>query len=202
MEKIDTITAQYVFQNSAAYARRVNKSSDSGASDNAVGGNAQNIKTELANGLTASQLSVIEKLQSRDLQVRSHEMAHVSAGGQYVTSGVNFSYQKGPDGKMYAVGGEVGIDLSPIANNPQATIAKMMIVRNAALAPADPSPQDRSVAAAASSMLADAQTQLIEMQTEKAKESRNSGTRVNGSKLYENNSETLNTTGTEIDLTA
>lgn len=91
----------------------------------------------------------VEKLKRRDTEVRAHEQAHVAAGGAYIKGGISYQYQKGPDGKMYAVGGEVSIDTSPVKGNPQATIAKMEVVKQAANAPADPSGADRSVAAAA-----------------------------------------------------
>ena len=55
----------------------------------------------------------------------------------------------GPDGNRYAIGGEVSIDVAPVDGDPEATIAKMEIVKAAALAPAEPSAQDRKVAAIA-----------------------------------------------------
>ncbi len=92
----------------------------------------------------------LQSLKRRDREVRAHEAAHVAAGGAYIRGGTSFSYQTGPDGKRYAVGGEVGIDTSAVPGNPQATIAKMQQVRAAALAPASPSGQDRAVATQAS----------------------------------------------------
>ncbi|MCX7023185.1 MAG: putative metalloprotease CJM1_0395 family protein [Spirochaetes bacterium] len=105
---------------------------------------------------------VIRALSSRDAEVRAHEAAHVGAGGRYVRGGASFSYQRGPDGRMYAVGGEVGIDTSPVPGNPEATAAKMRTVRAAALAPADPSGADRSVAAAAAQQEAAALSELAQ----------------------------------------
>jgi hypothetical protein len=102
----------------------------------------------------------IMQLAERDRHVRAHEAAHMAAGGQYVRGGATFQYQKGPDGKMYAVGGEVSIDASPVKGDPQATISKMQVVKGAALAPGDPSGQDRSVAAAASAAEAQARQEL------------------------------------------
>ena len=95
-------------------------------------------------------MAMIRQLQSRDAEVRAHEGAHLAAGGGVVTGGPHYTYQKGPDGRNYAVGGEVGIDASPVAGNPRATLLKMSTVRAAALAPAQPSAQDLSVAAEAS----------------------------------------------------
>lgn len=111
-------------------------------------------------GEDPSQDKDVEKLKKRDAEVRAHEQAHVAAGGAYIKGGVSYQYQKGSDGKMYAVGGEVSIDTSPIKGNPQATIAKMEVVKQAANAPADPSGADRSVAAAADQAEAQARREI------------------------------------------
>lgn len=105
---------------------------------------------------------MVSELQARDREVRAHESAHKSAGGS-LAGGMSFSYQTGPDGRRYAVGGEVSIDTGG-GGDPQATIAKMRQVISAALAPADPSSQDRAVAAGARAAMADAQRQLSEQQ--------------------------------------
>lgn len=99
----------------------------------------------------------ISKLQQRDAEVRSHEQSHVAAGGAHVNGGINYSYQRGPDNKQYAVGGSVSIDTSPVPGNPEATKEKARKVRSAALAPASPSAQDQSVAAQAASLETQAQ---------------------------------------------
>lgn len=111
--------------------------------------------------LTDEELEVVEELKARDSEVRAHEQAHKTAGGQY-TGAISYSYQSGPDGKRYAVGGEVPIDVSPIPGDPQATIVKMNIVRSAATAPAQPSAQDQLVAAQASRQMAEAQAELVQ----------------------------------------
>ncbi|WP_051173251.1 putative metalloprotease CJM1_0395 family protein [Thermodesulfobacterium hveragerdense] len=87
---------------------------------------------------------LIEKLKIREKQVIAHEMAHKIVGGKYAGS-VHYQYTRGPDGKLYISGGEVSIDVSE-ESSPEKTIQKMEIVRAAALAPADPSPQDLQVA--------------------------------------------------------
>lgn len=88
-------------------------------------------------------------------------MAHVAVGGRYVTTGANFSFKRGPDGINYAVGGEVGIDSSPIPGDPEATIAKMRQVKQAALAPANPSSQDIKVASMATAISTKALSELM-----------------------------------------
>ena len=74
--------------------------------------------------LSSEDQAKIQELQSHDTKVRSHEQAHVASGGQYVTGSPTYSFEQGPDGKRYAVGGEVGIDSSP-ESTPESTIRKM-----------------------------------------------------------------------------
>jgi hypothetical protein len=111
------------------------------------------------------ELQTIRELSQRDREVRSHEQAHQAVGGQY-TGGMTLSYERGPDGRRYAVAGEVSIDISPVPGNPTATLAKAEQVRRAALAPAEPSAQDRSVAAAAMQLKTEAQIELRQVMRE------------------------------------
>lgn len=106
----------------------------------------------------------VQELQARDREVRTHEQQHAAVGGQYAGS-PSYSFERGPDGKSYAVEGEVKIDVSPVQGDPAATIQKMDVVRRAALAPAQPSSADRSVAAKASSQAAQARAELVQEQT-------------------------------------
>jgi hypothetical protein len=109
----------------------------------------------------------IAKLVSRDQEVRTHEQAHAAVGGRYAGA-PSYTYERGPDGKRYAVGGEVGIDTSPIPNDPEATLRKMEVVIRAALAPAEPSAQDRQVAAQAQAQMAEARALLAQQQRSEA----------------------------------
>ncbi len=102
---------------------------------------------------------IIEKLKMREKQVIAHEMAHKIVGGQYAGT-VHYTYTRGPDGRYYITGGEVSIDVSPEAD-PEDTIKKMEIVRAAALAPADPSPQDLAVAQKATIIEMKAKMELV-----------------------------------------
>ena len=110
--------------------------------------------------LDEAQLKELRELKARDREVRAHEQAHKAVGGQYAGS-ISYTYQRGPDGSQYAVGGEVSIDLSPVQGDPQATIEKMRTVRSAAMAPAEPSGQDRAVAAQAMQTMLQAQSELV-----------------------------------------
>lgn len=109
--------------------------------------------------LTADQKRKVAELRKIDRATRAHEAAHTAAGGGLVTHGATYTYTTGPDGKRYAVAGEVGIDVSA-EQSPEATIRKMQRVRAAALAPADPSSQDRAVAARAQATASAASAEL------------------------------------------
>ena len=100
----------------------------------------------------------IRELSTRDREVRAHEQAHMAVGGQFAGA-AQYQFERGPDGVSYAVGGEVPIDVGK-APSPEATIQKAQVVRRAALAPAEPSPQDRRVASMASQMEAQARQDL------------------------------------------
>jgi hypothetical protein len=127
-------------------------------------------RTQQRNGveLNTDELRLLRKLSQRDREVRSHEQAHQTVGGQYAGS-ASYTYQTGPDRRRYAVGGEVDIDTGK-ESKPEATLRKARIVRRAALAPAEPSAQDRSVAATASVMEAEAQREIISAQMEARRE--------------------------------
>ena len=119
--------------------------------------------------LDAEQQRDVEQLKRTDQEVKAHEKAHMAAGAGLVTGGASYRYQRGPDGKMYAVGGEVKIDTSR-EKDPKATIRKMQQVKRAALAPTHPSGQDRSVAARASQIEVEARIELQKQQAEEAKQ--------------------------------
>jgi len=114
--------------------------------------------------LQQAELAELQKLKNRDREVRAHELAHMAAGGQYITSGAQFSFQKGQDGRLYAIGGEVGIDTSKVPGDPRATLLKAQAIMRAALAPAQPSSQDRQVAASAAVMQQQARAELQSQQ--------------------------------------
>jgi len=111
----------------------------------------------------AKQALEVAQLKSTDQQVRSHEAAHLAAAGSLASGGAQFTYEAGPDGTRYAVGGEVNISVSE-GRTPEETLQRAEQIRRAALAPADPSAQDLSVAAMASEMEAKARQQIASEQ--------------------------------------
>jgi hypothetical protein len=121
-------------------------------------------KTSAAS-LTPQQQQEVDRLKETDRRVRTHEQAHMAAGGSLVSGGAVYQYQTGPDGKQYAVGGEVRIDTSP-EKDPSATLSKAERIEAAALAPADPSGQDRSVAASAEVMASKARQEMSKATTQ------------------------------------
>ncbi len=111
--------------------------------------------------------AIIDQLAARDREVRAHEQAHAAVGGQLAGS-PSYEYERGPDGVSYAVAGEVPISSGAVPGDPEATLANARIVQQAALAPADPSPQDRRVAADAAQLQQQA-LQEIAVQAQEAR---------------------------------
>lgn len=113
-----------------------------------------------AGDLSDEEQAQVAKLKQIDAKVRAHERAHATVGGAHAGA-PSYTYTRGPDGQMYATGGEVAIDISA-ESDPEATLQKATQVAAAALAPADPSGQDRAVAAAAAQLRLEALAQIRE----------------------------------------
>ncbi len=116
--------------------------------------------------LTEDEEVEVRRLKERDQEVRRHEQAHASVGGSH-TGAPSYEYERGPDGRQYAVGGHVPVDVSAVPGDPDATVAKMRQIKRAALAPASPSGADRRIASQATQKMAAAQREL---QAERARE--------------------------------
>lgn len=114
--------------------------------------NDPNSQTQIINGRELDQKSVqtVRELQRIETSVQAHEAAHMAAGGS-LAGGASYGYTQGPDGKMYITSGEVPISM-PSSDDPNQNIAYARQVAAAAMAPADPSPQDYKVAAQAAQM--------------------------------------------------
>ncbi|CAM0557176.1 hypothetical protein EHLJMEHL_02264 [Vreelandella titanicae] len=129
--------------------------------------------------MAPDEIRLLDQLKQNDREVRQHEMAHQTVGGAYA-GGASYEYEVGPDGKRYAVAGEVPIDYGPVPNDPQATIEKMQTVIAAAMAPADPSPKDHQVAAQARQYLLEAKLEAS-MQRSEMEQARSNGTEATSS---------------------
>jgi len=137
--------------------------------DRTAGAPRSEVKTEQrqpGQKLTPQDLAVVQELKAIDQSVRAHEAAHMAAGAG-LTSGATFTYQRGPDGGNYAVGGEVRINSSG-GRTPEVALRNARQIKAAALAPADPSGQDRAVAALATGMEQEAMAQIAQLKTEAA----------------------------------
>ncbi|MEO0399924.1 MAG: putative metalloprotease CJM1_0395 family protein [Pseudomonadota bacterium] len=129
--------------------------------------NSLELSADALAGLSDEQLEIVARMKARDREVRAHEEAHKIVGGRYAGA-ISYDYQEGPDGQRYVVSGSVPIDTAPVPGDPVATIAKMEVVIAAALAPSEPSPQDRAVAQQARSTMWEAQTDVRTMADEEA----------------------------------
>lgn len=136
----------------AGYASRAGADESRATTDTAARSSADTVEKQ----------QIVQELSARDREVRQHEMAHKAAGAG-ITGAVAYSYERGPDGRMYAVGGEVSIDTSAVPGDPEATLEKAEKIIRAALAPAEPSAQDYRVAAQARAMAAEARAELARM---------------------------------------
>lgn len=112
--------------------------------------------------LTAREEKEVKELKRRDESVRQHEMAHFRAAGRYALGRPQYTFERGPDDRRYAVDGRVKIDSSKVPGDPRATLEKARTVRKAALAPRDPSAKDQEVAREAREMEREARRQLTE----------------------------------------
>ena len=103
------------------------------------------------NELDPEEKDLVERLQQRDREVRAHEQSHVALAGEYARGAPSYTYQMGPDGKMYAVGGELAVDTGKEAD-PAENRIKSQILQTAAMGVEDPSTADALVAMQAANL--------------------------------------------------
>lgn len=133
--------------------------------------------------LSEDEKRLVKDLATRDSEVKAHEAAHQAAGGG-MTGAVSYTYQQGPDGKMYAIGGEVSISM-PTGSTPEETIKNARQIAASAMAAGNPSPQDFAVASSA---------RMIQMQAQqqKTKEMQAEQEEAQGKEIYSNEAKELN----------
>lgn len=143
---------------------------------------AQKTEAVKKEAIANQQKEEIQTLAARDREVRAHEQAHAAVGGAFAGA-PKYEYEQGPNGVSYAVGGEVPIDVGPAAT-PELTLDKAQTVRRAALAPTEPSPQDRQVAQQAMQLESQAR---VEIAAERAEaQAVNNGQEANSHSHVEN----------------
>ncbi len=147
--------------------------------------------------LTPEEKQQVAELKARDAEVRAHEQAHIAAAAGINASAPSYNYQEGPDGQKYAVGGEVSLSCTQ-GGDPETDLANAQTLKAAALAPAEPSGQDYSVASNADKMIADAkeriakEKEMAQAQNETPKTEQNNS--VDSSNIATNNTTQQNTT--------
>jgi hypothetical protein len=150
-----------------------NANADSKSSANANANTNPNANQELSQ----EEQDKVEELEQRDQEVRQHEQAHLAAAGGYARGGIQYEYERGPDNRQYATGGHVNLDTSK-GKTPEETVQKARVIQKAAMAPAEPSAQDRKVAQSAAKMEQDA---LQEIQKQAGAQGSDTNTSTNTS---------------------
>ncbi len=107
----------------------------------------------------------LDRLKARDQEVRAHEQEHMTAASGQAQGGPEFTYQTGPDGQRYAVGGSVHMGLESTPGDPEATRKEAQNIQSAALAPGSPSGQDYMVAAKAGRIESQAEQEVASKNT-------------------------------------
>ena len=172
-----------------------NSSGDKTSSaENNTQNNDKNAGQKNIGELSLEEQRIVSELQAADTNVRAHEAAHMAAGGG-LTSPASYTYERGPDNKMYAVAGEVGISTSQ-GNTPQESLNKAQTIRRAALAPADPSPQDLKVAAQAASMEMSARAQIMQEKMAQNSQNPNNNNEASAENSNTNSAENSNVNST------
>lgn len=134
---------------------------DRSREDSARGPRPNPAETASQQAFSTRERQIVEQLHARDQEVRAHEQAHLSAAGGIARSGSQFTYVTGPNGKRYAVGGEVSIDIAKVPGDPEATLRKAELIIRAAMAPTQPSTQDHKIASNARAMANQARLELL-----------------------------------------
>ena len=163
------------------------------SAENNTQNNDKNAGQKNIGELSMEEQRIVTELQAADTNVRAHEAAHMAAGGG-LTSPASYTYERGPDNKMYAVAGEVGISTGE-GNTPQESLNKAQTIRRAALAPADPSPQDLKVAAQAASMEMSARAQIMQEKMAQNSQNTNNSNETSGDAVNSVENSNVNSAG-------
>ena len=86
---------------------------------------------------------VLNKFKNKDKEEKTHEQIHAS--NATTTNPINYNYQTGPDGKLYATGGSVRFDTS-IPSDPQSAKIKLEQIKDASSSVSSMSGADTSIA--------------------------------------------------------
>jgi hypothetical protein len=126
----------------------------------------------------AGQNRVSAELQRVDGSVRAHEHTHLALVGPYARGGAAYVTIRGPDGRSYAVGGSVQVDLRPVPGDPEATLRKARAIIRAAYGPHQPSAADMRVAANAYRLERMARAEIAEERDRPSRRSASQGVHI------------------------
>jgi len=118
----------------------------------AQAGNADSNVTKGPGQLSPAEKRVVAELQERDREVRNEENRHKAAAGKFAGE-PQYVYRRGPDGKLYAVEGEVpiNVDVTGTADDRKAALRR---VEAAAVSVQSPSSGDFGAVATAATAIA------------------------------------------------
>lgn len=111
--------------------------------------------------LSEGDEALLEKLQARDAKVRNHEAAHVMAAGGQAQGLPTYTYQTGPDGRRYAIGGSVNISVMRTGDE-EANVRRANKAYRAAMATGEPSVRDMQTAHKAAAISAQEKQRALE----------------------------------------
>jgi hypothetical protein len=108
----------------------------------------------------------VQELSDHEREVRAREMARAATAGPLARGATSYTYQVGPDGRLYAVSAETRLDTTEVTGDPEATLRKAEQIQQAA------SSDDRGAAAVAAAMAARARQELARQQEDLKKSER------------------------------
>ena len=124
--------------------------------------------SEAPGELSAADRALQQRLEARDALVRGHEAAHMTAAGPQAKGPAQYTYQAGPDGKNYAIGGSVNISIVSSPMNNEDAARQAQTAARAAGAVGDMSLADAQVATRAGEISAQARNRAHDAYTRQA----------------------------------
>lgn len=154
-------TASYLVRNFGG-----NAAGTTGANPRPAG--TANSPANVPGELSAEEKQIIAQLQQRDRAVRNEEERHAATAGQYAGE-PQYTFRRGPDGKMYAVDGRVPIRPGNAASSEEQEKA-LRRVQAAAASVQLPSSGDLAAVAGAATSLAAQESGATTSNAEKRQE--------------------------------
>ncbi len=113
------------------------------------------MKEKHVHGLSDNEQKAVNELKSRDKEVRLHEAEHMRNPELISVGGPKFTYAIGPDGKAYAIGGNVTLTTGK-PKSPEDAMQKAMALKNSSMGVGEPSSKDIGASISAGAMFQEA----------------------------------------------